>query len=350
MSCVESFPIINAIQEKYKNDIKYLLIGKEDGINGIRTLYSKYDKWLQMNILHAFDSSIFKAWDISTCPRLIIVKPDGIVYAITSHLTEEQVTEILQGKHPTLNKLYLYSESIPVSHALSDTIDPEDSTLLFKSVLNKWNPFIKGNNGRRIVPKNGYYEAIGQRMRDLYFIAYFGQDRIGKKDSLYGIVYDQLLFTKNIDVGDQQRYCYRVKVPPNRNYKEAIMLTMQNDLRNYFNYEAAVEEKLMPCWRLTASKRAKTMLKTKGELPSIQGRVDTGFVVKNYPIKFVLSVLNYLQIPVIDETGIEGNIDIELKHMLTDTRQIQAGLRKNGLSLVKGRKKMKVLTISPLIR
>ena len=47
----------------------------------------------------------------------------------------------------------------------------------------------------------------------------------------------------------------------------------------------------------------------------------------------------------LNETGIQGNIDITMDALLTDRNQVIRELRKNGLDLVKGTRVMKVLVI-----
>jgi hypothetical protein len=47
----------------------------------------------------------------------------------------------------------------------------------------------------------------------------------------------------------------------------------------------------------------------------------------------------------LDETGIQGNIDLEMDCIWTDLNDVKKELRKNGLDLVKGEKKLKVLVI-----
>ncbi|SEW43085.1 thioredoxin-like domain-containing protein [Chitinophaga arvensicola] len=350
LSCIESLPVINTLQKKYKNDLQYLLIGREDNNHGIRKIYDKFRKALDLQIPHAFDSSLFRKFDVTSCPRIIIVTPDGLVYAVTNHLTDHDIGDILADRRPQLNKIYQQNETPPQKYTLSESEKSVDSTLLFRSVLNKWTPSIQGSSGSKVITTNGYYEAIGRSINDLYMLAYFGQDGIDTADSLYTVVAGKPVFDmsekqKNIPPFGTTVYCYRLSLPPERDNPKNAMLIMQHDLNNYFGYHAAIEERKMPCWKLIASAEARKHLKTKGGHKLYEGRIDTGFVAKNCPVKEIISKLVYVDAPVIDHTGIDGNIDITLRHVLTNIEEIQKGLKENGLSLVKSQTKMKVLVI-----
>lgn len=148
-ACISSFPHINALQKKFNGQVQYFLVGKEDPENEIRKKYDRFKKTLNLEIAHTFDSSLFKRLDISTCPYVIIIDPKGQVYDFTIGLTADNITTLLSGKQPLLTKAYREHESRPLQYDLDKDAVSDDSTLIFKSALNKWNPLIKGSRQKR---------------------------------------------------------------------------------------------------------------------------------------------------------------------------------------------------------
>jgi hypothetical protein len=108
----------------------------------------------------------------------------------------------------------------------------------------------------------------------------------------------------------------------------------------------------MPCWNLIANQRAIDMLKSKGiSWTAETGKSfapNTGFQLLNQPVMQLINALGLSfqnEPPFIDNTMISGNIDIEIAALLTDFEDVKKALRKNGLDLVKGKKKMSVIVI-----
>ena len=56
------------------------------------------------------------------------------------------------------------------------------------------------------------------------------------------------------------------------------------------------------------------------------------------------------QMPYFDETGIPWNIDIKFDVLLTDREAVLRELRKNGLDLVEGQRRMKVMVIRDALK
>jgi hypothetical protein len=108
-----------------------------------------------------------------------------------------------------------------------------------------------------------------------------------------------------------------------------------------------IQTRILPCWKLVATKTARERLSTKGELQQYNGD-HAGFTLTNAPVKRLLKIIwgyHQLEPPFIDETGITGNIDITMDALMTNLDDIRNCLQKNGLSLVRSTMKMKVIVI-----
>jgi uncharacterized protein (TIGR03435 family) len=152
-------------------------------------------------------------------------------------------------------------------------------------------------------------------------------------------------------------YCYSMKVPSEKATATYMMQVMQSDLKNYFGYDVTIETRKMPYWRLIATEEARKNLITKGGpmIVSNNGRPWQENHFKNYPMnKLILAVEYYSGVtrddfpshgPLIDETGITSNIDIDLDWAKGDLDTVKKALQKNGLDLVPGMREMKCIVV-----
>ena len=105
----------------------------------------------------------------------------------------------------------------------------------------------------------------------------------------------------------------------------------------------------MPYWKvLIKNDEARKTLQSQGGEALISGSGATEIVLTNQSMERLVSImwgLYQLGPPFIDETGIEGNIDITLEGVLTDFEDFKKALERNGLKLEKGKKTMKVIVI-----
>jgi hypothetical protein len=127
------------------------------------------------------------------------------------------------------------------------------------------------------------------------------------------------------------------------------MKHMQSDLENYFGFTATIETRMMPYWKLTATEVAKKQLKSQYTKEKLVESGPTLFKCKGVKVEFLMAqVIHYSterSIPFIDETGITGPIDINIKAAFIDIGDVRKVLRKYGLLLEKSTKPMQVLVI-----
>ena len=123
-------------------------------------------------------------------------------------------------------------------------------------------------------------------------------------------------------------------------------MALQRDLETCFGYKIEIEIRECPYWRLVAKPRAMEKLKSKGGPPSIGGIQYAGITVHNMPYSIILKWLdNNIKEYWENETIDPGNVDIDLDCIPTQLDDIRRGLQKQGLDLIQGQKKMKVMVI-----
>lgn len=369
--CVASLPKISREQMAFKDSVQFVMVGPEARPDD-RELYKGYQQKLHLQMPSAFDDALFKSFNVGLLPHTIIIDPKGIVRAITTSADSLKLRQLMAGQSPVFKNadyaddkqkltLFKYNSNSPY---LVNNNGGIDSEFLFRSLLTKWNP----GNPSRFSPikdnpwdiKRGVFELLSGSLIDLYMLAYYGKTKITREDSgSYGVFFSMPIFEiKNMDLLNTDRatgenlYCYSLKVPPEKATEKYIMQVMQSDLKNYFGYEVCIEAREMPYWRLIATDEGRNKLKTRGgETKAISITPWQKASFKNYPMKKLIALIEYYtdgtlnDEPLLDETGITTNVDIDLDWVKGDYTYIRKALQINGLDLVPGRRQMKCFVI-----
>lgn len=363
-ACFASFPHINELNKTFQSQLKYFLIGLPDKY--IRKSYEKFREKFDLQMIVAYDSVIFKRYKIQAVPRIIWVDENGIVKAITGtqEMNEDNIKDFLSGK-----KLNVKDYSVDGQEYLRSSFDltkpyllygngGDDSTFLFRSLLAKWTLNTTqsvidnvDNNIRYNLP----VQLIGATVPELYRFAYFGKGEWATSDtSMLGkYFHDPLLEIKDTSLFQydyataKNIFSYSQIFPQTQMNKSHILKTMQRDLQTYFSYEASVEMRKMPYWKLIQINPQDSSLKTKGGTRKIQSNFSN-FEATNISVWLLIDdIRHYLGLSqyILDGTNISYNIDIDFEAAKTDFDDVRKALQKNGLDLVKGEKEMKVLVI-----
>jgi hypothetical protein len=286
----------------------------------------------------------------------VVVDPKGIVRGITTHVNSGNIRDFLAGKPVHLLKAYKMDErkstvdiNIPL---LTYENGGSDTSFLYRSLLTKWNESM----GYRNVwyPSDGKCELIGFPLYRLVGNAYTGKFfPIEPTDSLYGKLFpkpeleikDSSLFEYDDLDG---KYCYSL-VTPGRKFNEQFFIrNLRGDMMNYFDFSVTIEVRKLPYWKLIVREEAKAKLQTKSNEAVSEDLDHAGLIIKNCPVQRLIGAIwyyNQQSPPIVDETGIEGNIDITINALLTDFSDIQRALKEQGLDLVAGEKEMKVVVV-----
>ena len=371
--CVASLPKISKEQIALNDKVQFIMVGPEARPED-RKMYANYQGKLKLAMPSAFDDDLFKSFNVGLLPHVIIIDPDGIVKAITTNADSSKLRALLSGGNPKFaaptyadnkskSRDFKYSDELPY---LVEGNGGNDSDFIFRSLLTHWRPGNPRHSERLVnslnpIMQQGRFEFLRGSLSDLYAVAYLGMSDISRTDSNeYGKLYPIPIFEiddpdilKPDKVTGHNQYCYSLKVPREKAHSSFMMQVMQNDLKNYFGYEVSIETRKMPYWRLIASEKAKAKLKTKGgaEVISSNGKPWQENLLKNQPMSILLTVIDYYSevtingSPLLDETGINYNIDIDLDWVKGDYQIIRKALQKNGLDLLPGEKDMRCLIV-----
>jgi hypothetical protein len=360
-SAIASLDKMNSFQSQFGDKLQVMLVGYNGGAlnKGIEIVFDRKRKTNNYKLPIAFDSLLYVEWSLNGVPVTYIVDPDGILRHITpgSDLTSQKVADLIDNEAVSIMPLcFQYSDD--------DTYD----SAVYACILSRW-------GGQ--YPQLGYeldrfeklpesHKALGWQvtfasLTRLYQYAYFGRGWFFPSDTAY---YGKVYETPIIEVSDKTPftlmdfnsgegfYNVYVKLPVDNLTKKRIMSELQRVLRATFNYDATLEIRSMPVWRLQVqSRRAVEKLRTRGGKPELVGNeAITGVTVRNYSVSDFLRLVttnlpNDERIPFLDDTGIDFRIDATVQTDMTDLRSVQAALRSCGFDLVKGEKDMTVLVI-----
>lgn len=367
VACIKSFPKMNALQKQFKDEVKIILVGLEDETGKIRGIYDLLKKRYNLDFIHAFDSSAF--WSIvpgGGAPHLVWIDKEGIVRAVTNQASENDIRDFVSGKSFEFVDYSYAASSVPRGFngkkpLLVDGNGGEANDFAYRSLMYPHTPdktYI-GHYGsvERSLQISGMLQGT-YGMKFLYRLAYTGEYDWWMGHPVYGKVSPDII----LEIKDSSRfvhdtnkfknvYTYSLVVPPPKATVKHIMEIMQRDLKNYFGFDASLETRMMPYWRLEASESAKKKIKFKPEGSAPGGDFDyTGFNLINHTMLGLMQAMfgqcTRTGPPVIDKTGITGTFDFELKNVrLNEFDEVAKALKEKGFYLIKDEMPMKVIVI-----
>jgi thiol-disulfide isomerase/thioredoxin len=120
-SCVASMPRMDTLQNVLSSKVKVLLLGwVGQAVSGgypekqrelqTKKLYEHIRGKSKLSLTVAYDSTFFTKADLDGVPHIFVIDPDGILRAVTWHLTLNDMQAFLEGKTPDLPKSYRIHE------------------------------------------------------------------------------------------------------------------------------------------------------------------------------------------------------------------------------------------------
>lgn len=366
-SCVKSFSKINLLQRKFKTQIQYVLVGKNDKRynKGIKELFEKLRVKQGLDIISAYDTVLVNRWGIVSMPHIYIVDPNGIVRAITDgrDVTEQKIQDLVDGK----NVSFFEKDADRPLFDSNNKLRLNNDKVIYQSLLTAWNGETQIMWKDLKIPvehvKLSQMASIDISMVPLIWLynwAYLGHcswDNL--RDSLYGKVYPRPIFDvldSSLFIADYVNnfghgtYNYSLKAPSSKISVHYVMDVLRFDLKKIFGYDVKFVTRKMPVWILKSKPNAFKKLQTKGGTANISGSGGAaGFIMTNQPMDvFLIMLMQYANsdgVPCFDETGFVGNIDITLDALMTDVDDVKRALKKNGLGLSVELREMEVMVI-----
>lgn len=355
-SCVESFPTINELQKKFKDELQFILIGANDSKynSNIREMYEKFRIKQHLSIAVTYDSSLFERFGIKATPQLILIDPNGMVRAVTipAHLTADSLKNMFASTRvlaETDNRKMRFT-------AIDADTGSNRDRLIFRSSLYEWKkgePFSILTRIDQSIDRGGFFSS-GTSLHRLFLLAYFGRSDWQYGDSLYGNCWPPIEVDEPGNnprlkkINDRHAlFDYSLELPNEDLSKENLQKILQQELCNYLHCRVSIRNELKPYWKLVATDEAKVKLLSTQQTESYQGD-HAGFSLTHSTVDQLIRIISGYHPndpPILNETGITKPIDITIDALLTELDDIQIALQKNGLALIKGEKMMQVLVV-----
>lgn len=361
-TCIEAFPKMEKLQNEFGDKIKILLVTNDKDKELVK-LFKKV-KLPALTII-SNDSALNGMFPHVAVPHHVWVNPDGRIQFITDgyNATAQNVSKVLEGKDVKLH----------VKWEATDFDEDADLWNEGKGRLQKYiNNYSFGMTNLNEIINSTYFgfrkdtvnntcgfKFVNIALIDFYKIAFGGSINYQNKDfyrnnrvqfsnSSSNKFFDYPIDTDSI-LGWQQRNLISYESKWNLNNDSLAYQYLREDANRFFPFSVKVENKEVACYIL---KRAgnfnsiKSMSKEK-----LYEYTDTSFILKKMPVSIIIESLNGLKLfkysPVIDEINCSSNIDINLVRAFADIATLKNQLLKNGLLLEQGKRKMRMLVISP---
>ncbi len=350
--CFKSLPKINRMQEKFKDKMRFLLIGKEDAV--IRKVYAKFREQLQLKLAIAYDSILHRDLRDRSYPLYVWIDAVGIVRAVTGveELTESRVEAFISRQPLPQAPPKVISNFNPSKPFLINGNGGVDSIFISRSLFSYWDRSKPLSLPRVIdyTTNTGSLQLLGVRVNDLYQYAYFGESGWGSSSPLYPSVFPYailddgtILFPKT----DSIFYCYSLWVSPTQRNYSVLQQRFQADLENQFGFAASIEYRLMPYHRITIREGYEKKLLSLSD--STKSKVThAGFSLQRSKVSRIVGILaNKFQanLPFLDESGLQEPIDIAIDVMMTDLGAVKKALYEKGIQVDLSVKPMRVIVL-----
>ena len=341
-SCIEQFPKMQQLQNKFRDQTRLFLINTFDG-DSREKVQSFFEKRLEktgfrMELPYSLgQSSLAQYFPHNEIPHYIWIDKNGIIKGITGHedVNENNIATLLKKESSVI---YTKKDDLrfnPAKPLLIDENGGDDAqNFIFRSVITNFKPDL----GSLINYTTDAYRTLSRitvinyPLITLFKISYpdlFSQNR--------GIVVSdtsvQHLFT---DVNNNGKYCYELitRIKP----KKELLEEMQQTLSEYFNIVPVKQTIYQNCYLLTVNndKNGKILMSGGGRGESDLDKETIHKFIKNKPLTELVNYLNaILDKPVIDNSGIEQNIDITFPEAfpLYTPLQVKNFLKSKGILL-----------------
>ena len=360
-SCIGLFPHMQELQNEFKDQLQIVLVNthtkrtKDDAIKAkkiLERLKTKTGQDIALPIVMNCDT-LDGYFPCKTIPHEVWIDENGAVLAITyaAEVNAANIKAILEGKKVSMHvKMDVHFDL--QEHSLFELVygtNPDYPKPLSSSILIKGG--IDGFGGGMGLRRDSG-NLIGFYMTNVPLVSIF-RWAYRKEFSLpYNrVVYatkDSLLF-KAISYYDATKYehLYCIDVSVARPVTdEDLQKYVQVELDKTFHLSVVNEKRRIKCLVVTATAETKKCFTKGGESIYAIG-IDAKKYIRNYPLSDFLYNINadYFSVPLINQTGIDHNVDIDLPHELTQENIIMA-LQRAGFVVKEEERPMDVVVIT----
>lgn len=368
--CITKLPKIDSVQNQFKDRLQVIMVdckNTRDNEAKVKTFLTKWKaKYPNFSLPSAVEDTVaFYLFKHSSLPHYVWIGTNRKVKAITSakEITAENIEKILHNEATamTMKKDFFNDRFLE----LADNI-PINNIIQYSTFIKGKQAGLKTVNQLRTQRNGGNEIRRGIAMRNMTVLemyqrtyARIRKDRLGlelyegKRTILEVTDSSKLIapratgpFKDNWE--KENLYTYDLFVPMSD--ADSLYSYIFRDLNHYSGYYGRIEKRKVKCLALIRTSK-EDKIKTGGGQPEYELYQGTKHqYIKNYPVsQFVLDGLNrisWITMPVFDETGYTGNIDIEFTTEYTDLKSLREALKKFDLDLQEEERELEMFVLT----
>ena len=330
--CIASFPHLEGLQNKFVNEIKIITVTDESE--------ERINKFLQkrkmsLPIVIDKERKLASEFPHRSIPHTVIIDENGIVKAVTTpeQISEETLRQIIAGQQINLSE--------KIDNMKFDASRPLSSNDNFKyqitvTPFQKGFPSMSNPTGGSGVYKDRRILCTNLSPKSLYEVAY--QFPVSIRTVI------EVKNKKEFDWSEETAICFDLIVPEEIGEKRFDI--MKQHLDYLYNYKPVIEKRpgTVKILKRIDGQNPVTKQATGGKKEVSYG--GHGLSMKNARINTIAEFLeSELNVPVIDETKLNGLYDLELAWYNENPDQINEELKKIGLEVINGTRDIDILVI-----
>lgn len=360
--CITSFPKLDSLQKEFRENLQVVLVTRDDDQYAGRVL-SNFNKLKNMNLTSITEDSVLSVlFNVKILPHYVWIDAKGVIRAITGsqEINRENLNKLLMGENlnlPVKNDQFL---EIDFGRPFFINNQKYEQDVAYQSVLVKYTQGLRtlSTMNRNFILCTNHPILLLYKMAFGYFNAGFVNnnrvvlENFDLSDSLMIGRYTRSTRHLWREIKYDNMYSYEFLVKDSSFSQKNMAETMQADLNRYFGvkgFMAKREKRKSTSYALIRTSAA-DRLKTKGG--SQKDKSSEYYLdLRNIPLSAFISKLTTFfyeegSLPVIDETGYTGNVDMEINADLTDIKAVNKELKKYDLKLVQKEKELDMIVIT----
>ena len=350
-ACINIFPHNNELQRQYGGKLQVLNVAFEPEAK-IKPFITNLEKrrGAEYRITSITgDTLLQQLFPHRTVPHLVWIGPDGVVKAITSatRFTKENIDKILGGETASFQQKKDINMSKPAF--LPSVITDSPFSMVHYSLLVNGDFYDGAGTAQHIFKTGDKAYGLNYTNQTLDYICF----RIGMamlENSGAHPYYNPRLYKVEIKNAQLLKafketiWQYAFFLP--KNETDSFYYKALKEISCYTDYYTGIEKRKMPCLVLTLNGTKEKFATKGGDDGSPLFSTDSSKLI-NQPMYVFTNLLNdskFTELPVIDETGYNGNIDIQLNAPYT-LQSITKQLQQQGLSLTPAQRELDIVVV-----
>jgi thiol-disulfide isomerase/thioredoxin len=360
--CISMFPKSDSLNKIFKDKAVILPVtyqSKEE----VLKLFNKSVHLRDIKMPMATgETQLQKLFPHKEIPHYVWIDEQGKVKAITGHteVTAANISKMISSSTSGLkekkdSEVLPYDRETPL---LFNQVEIAAEDLRYESVMLGYKEGFSSRIDVLRYPDNTIARITGTNLglKTLYAYAFSTDEQVIKDNRVIVEVSDtsKLIYPDHRTTSSEElprwlkvnAYCFELLVP--NSISKTFLEVMKADLARVFNaYTASLEKRDTKVLALVRTSSV-DKIKTSGK-PQKFNVDHFEFTITNGKLQLLVANLNYsmqlLRIPVIDDTGYIGNVDLSLNANQSDIESIRKELRKYDLDLVYKTKSIDMLVI-----